>query len=62
MAPSRSDAAIFPADALGRERGHFADGFGQREPMLFADVDAENARERSGSARMASRCRHRWRP
>ena len=46
------DAAVFPADALSGERRHFADGFGQRKPMFFADVDAEDAGEGAGSARM----------
>src|SRR5579871_4700193 len=45
-------AAVFPTDTLGGKRGHFTDGFGQREPMFFADVDAKDAGESAGAARM----------
>ena len=38
--------------ALRRERGEFPDRIGEREQMLFADVQAQDARERRVRARV----------
>ena len=37
------DAAVRPVEALCGEGSHFADGFGQRQPVFFADEAAEYA-------------------
>lgn len=45
-------ATAFEAQALGRQCGEFANGVFQRELMLFANVFAEDAWERSVRAGM----------
>lgn len=46
-------AAIFPAEALSRQRCHFTNRLGQREPVSFAHVYAKDARKCAGAAGMA---------
>ena len=46
------NAAVFPVEALGGERGHFADGLGQSDPFLFPHEETEDARKGASSARM----------
>lgn len=45
--------AIFPAEALGGQRRHFTNGFGQREPVFFADIHPKDTWKCAGAARMA---------
>ena len=46
------DATIFPSQTLRRQRGHLANGLGQRQPPFLTHEPAEDARERAGAARM----------
>src|SRR5256885_10209097 len=51
--PPRS--TLFPYTTLFRsrgKRGHLANGFGQRQPMLLAHIQAEDARKRAPAARV----------
>ena len=46
-----NSAAVFPAETLGGEAGHFVNGFGEGEPVFFADVQAKDAGKCAGAAR-----------
>src|SRR4029077_15324055 len=46
------DTAIFPVEPVSGQRSHFADGFRQWEPVIFADEAAEHAWESPSAARM----------